>query len=147
MSGILEHLGGILSYDPKSPLIFTGVVFWYFYALVLLVHSFINQKVALRNAFLFLASIYFYYKTSEWFFFILLFSTVSDYLIGFRIDKASGAQRKLWLALSITINLLVLIYFKYAYFFADSFNQLLGTEWHPINHFALLSNTSPGSTP
>ncbi|NQX92809.1 MAG: MBOAT family protein, partial [Flavobacteriales bacterium] len=150
MSELLEQIGSLLSYDPKSPLIFTGILFWYFYALVLLVHSFINQKVALRNAFLFLASLWFYYKTSEWFFGILLFSTVSDYFIGFRIHKAKGISRKWWLALSITLNLLLLIYFKYAYFFADSFNhnfsELFGFELHPITHFALLSNEFFGTT-
>lgn len=135
----------LLKFDPNNRLIFTGLLFWYFFAIVLIIYSFIHKRSALRNAFLFAASLFFYYKTSEWFFTLLLFSTVSDYLIGFGIDKAQGVVRKLWLALSITINLSVLIYFKYAYFFADSFNNLLGTKWHPINHFAKASNEIFGS--
>ncbi|MGB0423622.1 MAG: MBOAT family O-acyltransferase [Flavobacteriales bacterium] len=142
----MDNWLNLLSFNKEEPLIFTTVIFWYFFGAVLLVYSIIHKHAALRNAFLFLVSIFFYYKTSQWFFSLLLFSTISDYLIGFRIHAAQGVKRKLWLALSVTINLLILIYFKYSYFFADSFNALLGTEWHPINHFALLSNQFFGSS-
>ena len=141
---ILKHF---FLYNETDPMIFTKGIFWWFFAIVLAVQSFIHQRQAARNAFLFLVSLFFYYKTSGFFFSILLFSTLTDYFIGFQIEKGKTTlTRKLWLALSITINLLVLIYFKYAYFFADSFNNLLGTEWHPVNHFAGFANEVFGST-
>ena len=136
-----ETIKPVIFFDKSSPLIFTNLLFWYFFAFVLLGYSLVHKHTAVRNGFLFLVSIYFYYKTSEWFFYLLLFSTVSDYFIGNAIHNSEKViVRKLWLALSITINLLILIYFKYAYFFADSFNNLFGTDYHPINHFALVSN-------
>ncbi len=137
----------ILLYREDAPLIFTRLYFWGFFGIVLLIYSAIFRKRALRNAFLFLVSLFFYYKTSGFFFSILLFSTLTDYLIGFAIDKApKGAKKQGWLAVSITINLLVLFYFKYAYFFADSFNNLIGTEWHPVNHFAGFFNEAFGAS-
>ena len=143
----LENLKGVFDYNSTTPLIFTQLYFWIFFAFILVIYSFIYKKNKLRNAFLFLVSIFFYYKTSGFFFSILLFSTFSDYLLGFAIDKGKTlTRRKCWLALSIFINLFVLFYFKYAYFFADSFNQLVGSQWHPINHFAEISNHLFGST-
>jgi D-alanyl-lipoteichoic acid acyltransferase DltB (MBOAT superfamily) len=136
-----------LQYNENEPLVFTSLFFWVFYAFVLGVYSVVYRHMPFRNAFLFFVSLYFYYKTSGFFFTILLFSTLTDYLIGFKIaDAKSEAGRKLWLGLSIFLNLGVLIYFKYAYFFADSFNAILGSQYHPINHFAKLTNQLTGST-
>ena len=119
----------------EHPMIFTEYPFWIFFLLVLFGYGFVYKRLRLRSVFLFLVSIYFYYKTSGFFFAILLFSTVSDFLIGQRIyQNLDHLKAKLWLAVSVSLNLIVLIYFKYAYFFADSFNAILGSSWHPINH-------------
>ena len=125
----------------EHPMIFTEYPFWLFFLLFLMGYGFIYKHLKLRSAFLFLVSIYFYYKTSGFFFSILLFSTIIDYYIGKGIHNSNSDKKaKLLLAFSVTVNLLVLVYFKYAYFFADSFNSLFGSNWHPINNFALLTN-------
>tara|TARA_Y100001933_G_scaffold63696_1_gene63715 strand:- start:2082 stop:3812 length:1731 start_codon:yes stop_codon:yes gene_type:complete len=125
----------------EHPMIFTEYPFWLFFLLVLMGYGFIYKHLKLRSTFLFLVSIYFYYKTSGFFFSILLFSTIIDYYIGKGIHNSNSDKKaKLLLAFSVTVNLLVLVYFKYAYFFADSFNSLFGSNWHPINNFALLTN-------
>jgi D-alanyl-lipoteichoic acid acyltransferase DltB (MBOAT superfamily) len=143
----IEQLKNIFLYNEESPLIFTELYFWVFFGVVLGGYSIIYKDRAVRNAFLFLVSLFFYYKTSGMFFTILLFSTASDYYIGKAIYSSKKIlARKLWLALSIFLNLAVLIYFKYAYFFADSFNQVIGSDFHPINHFAQWSNELTGST-
>ena len=137
----IENIGNLFIYNNDTPLLFTQLYFWVFFAIVLSVYSIVYKKNKVRNGFLFLVSLFFYYKTSGFFFSILLFSTFSDYLLGFAIyNEKNKTTKKWWLSLSIIINLSVLFYFKYAYFFADSFNQLVGTDWHPINHFASLSN-------
>lgn len=142
-----QRLKDIFLYNEESPLIFTELYFWVFFGIVLAGYSMIYKHKAVRNAFLFLVSLFFYYKTSGMFFTILLFSTVSDYYIGKAIYHYRQTRAgQLWLALSIVINLLILIYFKYAYFFADSFNQVVGSDYHPINHFASWSNELTGST-
>lgn len=139
-------LNGILGGD-EHPMVFTEITFWIFFAFVLMGMAFIQKKNKLRNGFLFLVSLFFYYKTSGFFFIILLFSTVTDFYIGKAIFYSKESkQKKVWLALSIVINLSVLIFFKYAYFFADSFNQLIGSSWHPVNHFAQFSNEVFGSS-
>lgn len=135
-----DALADIFSHEENHRLIFTDVAFWVFFAIVLTVFSGLHKRRLLRNAFLFIASIWFYYKTSGAFFSILLFSTFSDYLIGFRIGKSEGNRRKMWLVLSVVINLFVLVYFKYAAFFTDTFNGIFGTDFTAINYFALWTN-------
>lgn len=142
----MEQLAKWLLYDPERPLLFTQLYFWGFFAFVLLVYSFIHKEKAARNAFLFLTSLFFYYKTSGFFFLILIFSTLVDFVIGHAIHGSkSKTAKQLWVALSVSVNLLVLGYFKYAYFFTDFVNAYFGTSWVPVNHFALLANSSLGT--
>ena len=129
-------------YQSDRPLIFTQFYFWVFFAAVLAVYSFLYPQKTIRNGFLFFVSLFFYYKTSGFFFLILLFSTVSDFIIGKKIYAAEHLiKKKWWLALSIFLNLGVLFYFKYAYFFTDSFNGLMSTDYEVYNHLALWSNS------
>lgn len=48
--------------------------------------------------------------------------------------------KRSWLAISIFINLFLLVYFKYAYFFTESINEVLGTHIEVMNHFAHFTN-------
>ncbi len=141
-------LHGVFVYDKTAPLIFTRFFFWGFFAIVLLGYSLVYKKKnrSIRAGYLFVASLFFYYKSSGFFFFILLFSTVTDYYIGKMIYKSKKeTARKFLVAASVVINLLVLAYFKYAYFFVDSLNILLCTDLHVVNHLAVLANQTAGT--
>ncbi|RIJ46011.1 MBOAT family protein [Maribellus luteus] len=129
-------------------MIFTRFFFWAFFAVVLLGYSLVyrNKNRSIRAGYLFFVSLFFYYKSSGFFFFILLFSTLVDYFIGKSICRSQNEfVRKLLLAASVVINLSLLAYFKYAYFFVDSLNVMLGTNWQVINHLALWANEATGT--
>ena len=113
----------------SQPFTFLNLSFWLFLGAVLVGMATIEKRIQARNAFLFLASLFFYWKTSGAFVAILMFSTLSDWWLGGRIDRAEGIRRKLWLAASLSVNLSVLMYFKYAYFLADALQPLLGAHW------------------
>ena len=88
-----------------------------------------------------LFSMYFYYLSSGFYFTLLIFSTLVDYYLGEAIYKNEDpSKRKLFVTLSIITNLGVLGYFKYAYFFTDTFNTVLGTEIETTNYLAVLFN-------
>ena len=143
-----ELAGNIFLYDKSAPLIFTRFFFWAFFAIVLLGYSLVykNKNRSIRAGYLFLASLFFYYKSSGFFFFILLFSTLTDFFIGKWIYSSKNAnKRKLMIAASVVINLGLLAYFKYAYFFVDSINLMFGTDVHVINHLALWANEATGT--
>ncbi|NCB08666.1 MAG: MBOAT family protein [Bacteroidia bacterium] len=135
-------------YNEVSPLIFTRFFFWAFFAVVLAVYSLVykSRNRSLRAGFLFLASLFFYYKSSGFFFFILLFSTVTDFYIGKWIYQSKKEiTRKLLIVASVVINLTLLAYFKYAYFFIDSVNEMLGTDYQVVNHLAKWANEATGT--
>lgn len=128
-------------YNEDSVLIFTRYTFWIFFAIVYLVYVKLHKKIALRNSYLFLISLFFYYKVCGLFFILLIFSTIVDYFIGLAIHKAEAEKkRKLLLVVSIVVNLLALSYFKYAYFFTESYNQMFDTNLEVINRLSQLSN-------
>lgn len=130
-----------LAYQSDSPLIFTQLFFWLFFAAVLLGYGLVYPRQGRRNAYLFFVSLFFYYKTSGLFVLLLIFSTITDYFIGLRMDRSERVlARKSWLALSLFLNLGVLVYFKYAYFFTDTFNALMATDHAVYNHLALWTN-------
>ena len=159
----MEFLHHIFGFNSESPLLFTQFYFWTFFALVYAVFALImevgaqsaqalrregdkakgrNTRLHLRNVFLMAVSWFFYYKTSGLFLLLLLFVTLSDWLIAQRIYQAKGERRKakVWLALSVVIDLGLLCYFKYAYFFTNVMNDLLGTEFAVFDVFAYIGN-------
>ena len=127
---------------------------WSFFAFWMIYYSLKNKELAARNTFLFAASLFFYYKTSGFFFFILVFSTLVAHFNGMGVYHAKKQWiKKSLVVISITINLLVLFYFKYAYFFTDSYNEFalnvnhfFGTVWATdtgvVNVLALWANES-----
>ncbi len=143
----LDFFQRIFSFNEKYPLLFTQFNFWAFFALVFAIFSLTHNRRLLRNSFLFFASLLFYYKTSGLFVLILLFSTGVDFFIGKAIyASASNTKRKIFVTTSIVVNLGVLFYFKYAYFFTDAFNQLFHTNIEVINYIAQWTNSFTGSS-
>ena len=131
----------------EHPMIFTEYPFWLFFLFVLVGYGLLFKNLRLRSLFLFIVSTFFYFKTSGFFFTILIFSTLLDYYLGNAIYfSKSQIRAKLFLSISVVINLFLLVYFKYSYFFADSFNSLIGSNWQPLNHFALAANKLSGSS-
>jgi len=142
----LEFIKNILIYSENKPLLFTSLYFWVFFALILVVYSIIYKRNPLRNAFLFLMSLFFYYKSGGYFFTLLIFSTLVDYTAGILIYKSvSQFRKKLFVTISIVTNLSLLGYFKYAYFFTDIFNQTFQSNFEVINSLALWTNQLTGS--
>ncbi len=145
---MIEYLNAIFQYNEKHPLIFTQFYFWGFFLVVLVFYSFLANTKArtLRSGYLLLMSLFFYFKSSGFFFFILIFSTLIDYFIGRSIYHSSRKViKKLLVATSVITNLALLFYFKYAYFFVDSFNQFFGMKYQVINHLALIANKTAGT--
>jgi D-alanyl-lipoteichoic acid acyltransferase DltB (MBOAT superfamily) len=76
----------------------------------------------------------------------VLFSITLDYFVGKWIYQSKNpVKRKILLASSILINLSVLVYFKYSYFFIDSFNLMFDTNLNVVNHLAMAANNSLGT--
>lgn len=142
-----QFFSTIFSFDEKYPLLFTQFYFWAFFAIIFAGFALFHKKKLLRNSFLGFASLFFYYKTSGLFVIILFLSIIYDFLIGKKISTTvSQVGKKVWLFSGIFINLIILFYFKYAYFFTDAYNSLFHTDIEVLNHIALWSNELIGTT-
>ncbi len=75
----------IFRYDPDKPFIFTAPAFWLFLLSVLAGYSLVYKKIFLRNFYLLLASIFFYYKTGGVFLSLLILVTLTDFTCGLLI--------------------------------------------------------------
>lgn len=110
-------------------------------------YSLVYKTPKRRTAYLLAVSLFFYFKTSGIFLLLLLFTICSDYFWGRKIVEAtSTGKRKFYLTMSVLLNLILLCYFKYAYFFTESYNQLLETNVPFFNHFAQFSNSFFGTS-
>lgn len=137
----MEKIYNLFSFNVEEPLIFTQLDFWLFFILVMVVFSAIHKHFLVRSIFLTVISLFFYFKTSGLFVLLLGLTLVVNYLFGSLVGKTDKDRSKKWLiAGSVIFNLLLLGYFKYAYFFTDSFNQLFQTKYEIVNQFALWGN-------
>ncbi len=145
MDSIVSFLSRIFAFDANSPLLFTQFYFWAFFAIIFSIFSLIKSKRLLKISFLFFVSLFFYYKTSGLFVLLLLFATISDYTIARQIYKYQKKSiRKLFVTLSIAINLTVLCYFKYSYFLINIINTIFGTSLEVVDIFAEVGNVLCG---
>jgi alginate O-acetyltransferase complex protein AlgI len=107
-------------------MLFCSQQFLLFFAVVFAVYwSLPDQR--LRVWFLLAASFYFYAKWNPWLAALIGASTAMDYALAHGMEAtASPRRRKLLLAVSLTANLGLLGYFKYANFFLESLYQACG---------------------
>lgn len=116
-------------------MLFNSFSFLIFLPVVFILYWFVfHKKFQYQNILLLFASFYFYACWDWRFMFLLLFSILLDYVSGIKIENSSGKhEAKIWLTLSIAINLGFLGFFKYYNFFIESFADLL-------NGFGLKTN-------
>jgi alginate O-acetyltransferase complex protein AlgI len=145
-SWISTLISVILKYDPAKPMIFSTPAFWIFFLLVLAGYSIIYKKLFIRNVYLFLVSLFFYYKSGGLFLFLLIFVTLIDFTCGLLMYR-SGKKffRKVFILVSIISNLGILAYFKYTGFFVHTVNDLLGTDFRVYDFLAAFSNSHLGT--
>lgn len=137
----MDFILNIFTFDEKSPLNFVRIDFWIFFAITYAIFALIYKRIKLRNLFLLFASFYFYYKASGLFVLLLVFSTLTDFYLGNYIyAQTEERKRKIGVVVSIVSNLLVLGYFKYAYFFTETYNALFHTNNQVFNYLSYWAN-------
>ena len=106
-------------------MVFSSSIFlFYFLPLFLVLYFLADRKY--KNGIALLASLVFYGFGSPRFLIVLLLSILIDYFLVRQISKSEDPKRrKLFLLLSVVLNIGLLAYFKYANFFIENFNSLL----------------------
>lgn len=117
-------------------MLFNSIEFLAFLPIVFILYWFaFGKNLRLQNLFVVVAS-YFFYGWWDWRFLILIaFTSFCSWGSGILIRDADGEKKrhaKLFLALNITLNLLILGIFKYYDFFVSSFAELFGLEYDQL---------------
>ena len=131
-----NRLRDVFVYDPQAPMIFSSGIFLWLFAAFILVYLLLQRRLTARLLFVTAFSYYFYYKSSGTYFFLLALVTVADFFIA-RLMASSSVrwQRKVWVLVSLVINLGLLCYFKYTNFLGDVFASLVGGTFHHYDIF------------
>ena len=139
---------GQLAYDPKNPMIFSTGVFLLLFLGFTLIYNLLGKKTTLRLLFVTAFSYYFYYKSSGFYFYLLFIVTFSDFFLAWLIHRNNQrhgltteeavAKRKLGvnrllLALSLMVDLGILVYFKYTNFFGNCWANITGGTWDMLD--------------
>lgn len=125
-SDLFKNLVEILSYDPLKPLLFNSGFFLFFFIFILIFYRFFWKNYRAKVFFLTVMSLYFYYKSSGLFFYLVVLSSIVDFIAGKYIHASEiPSRKKLFLILSIITNLGILGYFKYTNFFISTINNML----------------------
>jgi D-alanyl-lipoteichoic acid acyltransferase DltB (MBOAT superfamily) len=112
-----DRFGDLFLYRPDEPLLFSSGFFLFLFTGFLMIYMSLRRHTLARIIYVTLFSLYFYYKTSGICFLLLIFTATSDYLIALGMSATrTGMWKKLWLAMSVCVNLALLSWFKYADF-------------------------------
>jgi alginate O-acetyltransferase complex protein AlgI len=102
----------------------TSVFLAFFLPVVLLLYFIIPDQF--KNVYLLIVSIFFYSWGAPRFIFVILGTTTVDfYLVRMMAATTTEARRKLFLLMSLSLNLGLLVYFKYFNFFVSNINEAL----------------------
>ncbi|WIV13738.1 MBOAT family O-acyltransferase [Proteiniborus sp. MB09-C3] len=110
-------------------MVFSSILFlFYFLPFVLIVYFISPRKY--RNFILLIASLFFYSWGEPRYIWIMIFSTVLDYTCGRLVHYYKGNKdqnkARLWLGVSVFVNLGLLGFFKYSDFIISNINEILG---------------------
>jgi alginate O-acetyltransferase complex protein AlgI len=108
-------------------MVFSSILFLIYFLPIFLVVYYVTPQ-RFRNGFLLLSSVVFYSWGAPRFIFVILGTTIIDFVLVRLMDRtANNWRRRLFLLLSVSINLGLLFYFKYSNFFVENINEVLGS--------------------
>lgn len=112
-------------------MVFSSLVFLFvFLPLTLLLYFSVPRR--LRNTILLIVSLIFYAWGEPIYIILMLFSTVTDFVHGLLVERYRNQPKKAKLVVlsSITINLGLLVFFKYSTFLLTNINLLFHTNFY-----------------
>ena len=104
-------------------MIFSSIIFIFTFLPIVLAIYYISPK-KLRNFVLLIASLVFYAWGEPVYIFLMIFTTIFNYLMALRINISRGRKKKTFFIATIIVNLLILGYFKYYGFLIEIINSI-----------------------
>lgn len=124
----------ILKYNADEPLLFNTGLFLVLFLGFLGIYQLLSRWKNVKLIFVILFSLYFYYKSSWIYCFILLFVCISDYVLGLLMGMTQRKfLRRMIVALNVLINVGMLVYFKYFNLLYETFANFAKVEFNPLD--------------
>lgn len=117
-----DKLLSLLKYDGLNPLLFNSGLFLLLFCGFIVIYQLMRKYHVAKMIFVILFSLYFYYKSSAEYCFILLGVCVSDYLLGILLGECKKTwQRRGVVWINVVMNVGMLVYFKYLNLIFETF--------------------------
>lgn len=133
MTDTLFTLLSYLRFVPGEPMLFSSGLFWVLFLLFLPIYASLHNNRFRKTLFVFLFSLFFYYKSSGLFVLLLIATSVLDWNISrLLVAGYSRRVRKCLATIPILTSLGILAYFKYSNFFLWNITTLVGSNFQPL---------------
>lgn len=120
----------VLKFDPANPLVFNSGMFLILFTAFIVIYHLLRKYRTLKFLFVIAFSLYFYYKSSAEYCFILLGVCISDYLLGIWMSRmGKNWVKRLIVAINVFINVGMLVYFKYFNLLYETFCNFAGKDF------------------
>lgn len=130
----IDKLIALFRFDGANPMLFNTGLFLLLFLAFLMLYRLLRRFRTIKMVFVILFSLYFYYKSSAEYCFILLGVCVSDYILGICMSKASRNWiRRLIVMTNVVLNIGMLVYFKYFNLLLETFNTFAETKFDAID--------------
>lgn len=129
-----DKILSLLKYDEMNPLLFNTGLFLVLFTAFLVIYQLLRRHRTLKFLFVIAFSLYFYYKSSAEYCFILLGVCLSDFFLG----KILGAtttrwKRRLVVWCNVLINVGMLFYFKYFNLLYETIANFTDTTFNALD--------------
>ena len=133
MNETLSNISRVLQYDAARPMLFNTGLFLILFVIFLVFYQLVRGHRRIKMLLTIAFSLYFYYKSGSWCVLILCGVTLSDYLLGLWMGAArNDILRRAIVALNVTVNVAMLVYFKYFNLLYEAFASIAGSSFDPL---------------
>jgi len=112
-------------------MVFSSVIFLFFFFPVVLIGYYLLKNITLKNVFLLLASLFFYAWGEGILVLLVVISAFINYSFGYLVSVSR--RKKLFLAIGVILNLSMLIYYKYFGFIIDNLDRFKFIHANKVN--------------
>lgn len=136
MNEFLHNLKDLFIYDASNPLLFNTGAFLVFFIVFIIIYTAIHKRKWSVSIFVIAFSIFFYYKSSGIYFFILVLTTITDFSFAYFLHKSKKKTfRVFWMIMGVIPSLALLGYFKYTNFILFNWSAIVQNNFQPLDIF------------
>lgn len=129
-----DKLVSILKFDAANPLLFNSGLFLILFCGFILIYQLMRKYRVAKMLFVIMFSLYFYYKSSAEYCFILLGVCISDYLLGILLgDCKKNWERRGVVWINVVMNVGMLVYFKYLNLIYETFCNFASKDFNAFD--------------